>query len=92
MLCATVWLSAVHTSPLTDSRPRPPPPRSVAREQVDDAAKLVETIEYRAADDAKRSEAKPKDISELEAQNAMLGQLIEVLKPSAPSKAHKDDK
>lgn len=38
----------------------------------------VETLEARAAEEAKRSEAKPKDVLDLERSNAMLEQLLEV--------------
>mmetsp|Transcript_27881 Transcript_27881/g.81960 ORF Transcript_27881/g.81960 Transcript_27881/m.81960 type:complete len:387 (+) Transcript_27881:161-1321(+) len=56
------------------------------RLEVEKRQSAVETLEFRAADDAKRSEAKRKDVQELEQSNAMLEQLLDVLKQSAPSK------
>jgi hypothetical protein len=39
---------------------------------------LVESLTFKSADEAKRSEAKRRDVLELERSNAMLEQLLEV--------------
>lgn len=53
--------------------------------EADKAAALVETLEYRAAEEARRSEAKAKDVAELERSNAMLEQLLEVSPLNPPA-------
>mmetsp|Transcript_29515 Transcript_29515/g.67670 ORF Transcript_29515/g.67670 Transcript_29515/m.67670 type:complete len:397 (-) Transcript_29515:289-1479(-) len=61
------------------------------KKEVAALSSLVETQEARAAEEAKRSEVKAKDVLELERSNAMLQLLLEVLKPSAPHKETKPE-